>query len=409
MSIVTGVLGYPQISGASTSVDLDDSSRSPLFGRTVPSDEGNSVPIIIYMHEVLKLDHLAIIYQNDDYGNAFVRDLLRAAEEYAPNMLIQQIPLDEGDASIETAIASFKATGYRFVFCIAFTRETLDALMTEAYNNDVAGNGKHTWIFSDSFMGTLDDRMFEKDAPLTKAYSGVGMMEASGGVAGIPSYDEYASKMVQLKNPTDLNYIGALLPSYQNTSTYPTTLDDYVLFDDNYMEPISSGFSTFNYEAAIALGLAACGATEELGSLSIRGEDHFKAFLNTSFTGVVGSVILDPVTGTRLPTSTMYKVGNWLTEDVDDNRVVFKPIVSELFEEGVWVQQVPFVFNDGTTTVPVDIAPTDESSSVNLALAITLPIVAVVLIGLAVFLFTKKQRKQNDASMQSKSENPGPA
>ncbi|CAB9531646.1 expressed unknown protein (Partial), partial [Seminavis robusta] len=52
MSIVTGLFGYPQISAGSTSADLDDASQYPLFGRTIPSDAGNAIPIIIYMHTV---------------------------------------------------------------------------------------------------------------------------------------------------------------------------------------------------------------------------------------------------------------------------------------------------------------------------------------------------------------------
>ena len=34
-SIVTGLLGYPQISGASTSANLDDPGQYPLFGRSM--------------------------------------------------------------------------------------------------------------------------------------------------------------------------------------------------------------------------------------------------------------------------------------------------------------------------------------------------------------------------------------
>ena len=65
MSIVTGLFGYPQISGASTSVDLDDTVQFPLFGRTVPSDQGNAIPIIIYLRNVLEIKHLTVINVND--------------------------------------------------------------------------------------------------------------------------------------------------------------------------------------------------------------------------------------------------------------------------------------------------------------------------------------------------------
>ena len=83
-SIVTGLLGYPQISPASTSADLDDTSQYPLFGRTVPSDSGNAIPIIKYLREHHQIKHLAVINVNDAYGNAFVEGMRAAAEIHAP-------------------------------------------------------------------------------------------------------------------------------------------------------------------------------------------------------------------------------------------------------------------------------------------------------------------------------------
>lgn len=170
MSIVTGILGYPQLSGASTSAALDDKSQYPLFGRTLPSDAGNAIPLIIYLRQVMQIKHLSVINVNDSYGNAYVEGMRNARDIYAPDMIIHQIPLDEGTKAIETAIASVKATEYRFVFSIVFTKETHDALLTEAYHQGVAGDGQHNWIFGDSFLGTLDHRSFEKGSPLHLAY-----------------------------------------------------------------------------------------------------------------------------------------------------------------------------------------------------------------------------------------------
>ena len=134
MSIVTGLLGYPQVSGASTSADLDDTSQYPLFGRTIPTDAGNAVPIIRYIREVLNVKHLAVINVNDAYGNAYVQGMRKAAENFAPDMVLHQIPLDDDPASIPAAINSLVATEYRYVFAVVFTPQTHDALIEEAYS-----------------------------------------------------------------------------------------------------------------------------------------------------------------------------------------------------------------------------------------------------------------------------------
>ena len=291
-SIVTGLLGYPQISPASTSADLDDETQYPLFGRTVPSDAGNAVPIIRFMREVLNIQHLAIVNVNDAYGNAFVEGMRNAAELYAPDMVMHQVPLDEEQGSISGTIESIKRTGYRFVFCLVFTRETHDELLTEAYNAGVAGTGVHNWLFADSFNGALDGRTFEKGSPLHLAYRGSALLEASGGVPGIPGFDKYESKMAELNNPTDMEYLGSLWPKHDDPAygTTPPFVDS-----KDFLSSVKDGFAPFNYEAAIALGLSACAAYEANPSFS--GQEHFDRFKETTFTGVNGPVTFDLTTG----------------------------------------------------------------------------------------------------------------
>jgi ABC-type branched-subunit amino acid transport system substrate-binding protein len=169
-SIATGILGYPQVSGGSTSTDLDDKSQFPLFGRTIPSDAGIAIPLIKYLRNVLQIRHLAIINANDAYGNAYVDGMRAAALEFAPDMTLSQIPLDDTENGITVAIQTLKATEFRFVYGIIYTDETHDALMREAYREGVAGDGLHNWIFGDSFVGTLDGRSFAADSPLHYAY-----------------------------------------------------------------------------------------------------------------------------------------------------------------------------------------------------------------------------------------------
>lgn len=64
-SIVSGLRNYPQISGASTSADLDDKELYPKFARTIPSDDGTAEAIVVYLRHQLGLQRLAVININD--------------------------------------------------------------------------------------------------------------------------------------------------------------------------------------------------------------------------------------------------------------------------------------------------------------------------------------------------------
>eukprot|EP00980_Cylindrotheca_fusiformis_P023352 scaffold10399_cov113-Cylindrotheca_fusiformis.AAC.12 len=212
-SIVTGLFGYPQVSATATSADLDDKSQHPLFGRTIPNDGHSAVPFILYLRDNLQVTKLAVVHLNDPYGNANVLGLREAASKYAPNMDIRSIPIEEGKEGAERgAIEAVKETGFRYIFCAMY--ET-DKLMTEAYNMDVAGNGKHNWFIGSS--GSIPSASsYEKDSPLSLAYRGVGRLEFTGGLPGMPAYDRFTEEMGKLKNPDDLQYLGSLLSSNDN-------------------------------------------------------------------------------------------------------------------------------------------------------------------------------------------------
>jgi len=404
MSIVTGLFGYPQVSGASTSVDLDDASQFPLFGRTVPSDQGNAEPVIIYMSNVLKIKHLTVINVNDAYGNAYVEGLRLASQKYAPDMVIHQIPLDEGQSSIEDAIASVKKVKHRFIFGIVFTAETHDALLIEAVKQEVAGDGLHNWLFADSFPGELDRRVFPEDSPLHKAYQGVSSLEASGGVPGMESYENYVSKFPQLNNPIDLAYMSSLIPSHDHPN-YPDEIP--FLANGAFLQPPFASFAPFSYEATISLGLAACAASEQ--SKSFTGQEHFDKMLEVEATGVAGTIKFDGTTGTRLPSTVLYKVSNWVEEPVGfDSQTgqqgyTFKPVVTDLFQNGEWVQQTDYIFNDGTSILPADLPPTMEEDP-NLAFLVGLPVCLAFLFLLAMNLCLQYRKNKEDYVWKVKKE-----
>jgi hypothetical protein len=233
----------------------------------------------------------------------------------------------------------------------------------------------------------------------------VGVLEVSGGVAGIPAFDNYVSKINELKNPEDLEYLGSLWPKHDhpNYGTEPPFIDD-----KEFLTTVN-GFSPFLYDAAISLGLAACAAVSS-EDLSLNGQGHFDSLVTTAFTGASGNVLLNNSTGTRDPSSALYKVANYIEEeDIDPATgltvVRFNAVVTNLFQDSEWNELKAFIFNDGTTNLPLDLPPPVEAENdVNLAMVIGVPVVVAFIVGAIIFLFYEHKRKENDSVWHVKKE-----
>lgn len=168
MAIVTGILKYPMMSSTETRDSMDDRSQYPLFGRTVPADKDRTGPLVLYFRDVLKVKHIVVLNSNEEASNAIINGVRADAAEFAPDMVIQQIPYDPESGSVEAIVAAVKATGFRFVYSLLFGGNLQDSVMEEAYRQGIAGNGLHTWIFGEGF--TTRNKMYGEDNPLAKAY-----------------------------------------------------------------------------------------------------------------------------------------------------------------------------------------------------------------------------------------------
>ena len=163
-SMITGLRNYPQVSGGSTSHDLDDSKSYPLFARTISSDAGNSGPILQYFKRKLDVTHLAVLHVNDAYGNAFAAGLRDAALRTDMTLSTVGFSASPSKEDIREAVESLKISQFRFFFVIAF--EVFDDLMLEAHRQGIAGkDGTHSWFFSDSFEpDQVMKRKFERNS-----------------------------------------------------------------------------------------------------------------------------------------------------------------------------------------------------------------------------------------------------
>jgi hypothetical protein len=234
----------------------------------------------------------------------------------------------------------------------------------------------------------------------------VGLLEVSGGVPGIPLYEKFQSQLAGLRNEADLEYLGSLFPNHDVPVYEETNGSPPFIGDPTFLSNVGSATAPFFYEAAIALGLSACAASQEEESFS--GPSHFEHFKNTEFTSFSGKVLFDPITGSRVPSSSMYKVSNWLDEEVQENgatKVQFKPVTTHLYQNSKWSVLKPYIFNDRTTNLPSDLPPPvvlDEEY--NMPLLIGAPIGATILLMVIIFLFYEHKRKKNDSVWHVKKE-----
>lgn len=229
-----------------------------------------------------------------------------------------------------------------------------DAVMEEAYAQGIAGNGLYTWLFSDG-LNTEDviGRSFPVGSPLAKAYQGIGIVQATGGLAGMQiQYDKLALSMQQLQTSEgDMKFINDHLPHY-----YPSNPPNYseITANENFLS--WPGFvGPFLYDATIGLGLAACNLTATLGRYNFTGEELFQNLLQRYFKGSSGYVVLDDVTGSRTAESAFFSKTNFVGEEDAQGMVNFKIVDTDIWYEGNWTNLAPFIFNDGTTNIPADL------------------------------------------------------
>jgi hypothetical protein len=354
-SVISGLRGFPQISMASTSSELDDKSQYKLFGRTIPNDDGTSEPLVTKLVS-WGVRYFAVLHVDDSYGNAFARGIRTSVLKEASILRVETFPLKAGadDHSISEAIMQLKGLQFTYFFAI-IRSDDADKVMTEAYTQGIAGTGQHTWIFSDIMGSHLTGRNFLVGSPLEKVYKGASVLVATGSSISGLGFDGYdkLSKSIQIlgENEADRSYLDELFPEEHAKEISVNT---------------AGVLAPFMYDAVVAIGLASCDLvdTNQSSAYNITGENLFSAFLNTSFNGTSGSIVFDPVTGTRDPSSAIFSLKNFVADEdyvLDSNVIQFKERETDLFLSGDWVNVQPFIFNDGTASIPVDL-PTLETN-----------------------------------------------
>ena len=406
-SLISGLRGYPQISGMSTSATLDDKNLYPLFSRTVPSDVGTATAAVLYMRNVLGIRNIAMVHTSDAYGSAYARGMLDAIPKYAPDLVITTFILRFGanEEEVKNTVALLKQTQCQYFFGVLFSMDA-DAILTEAVSQDIAGNGRHNWLFSDA-IGSVDLRdNIRKDSALRRAYQGTMVTKATA------SSDALERALRELASSTEsLEYLKSILPRYQDDSNLDAVPIHTDIVDDSSFMELQGLWAGFLYDSAIAAGLSACAAArtdvDGESGVFLDGDGHFKSMTtNVTFSGATGSVVFDPATGSREATSATFEIVNFV-EDADfhddSSTVRFNAVQTDLFQNGEWTNLHPVTFNDGTSNVPpylpdVSVNPNYFPTALR-AVALALCAVIIILsVGFSIWTHINRTKKVCRAS-----------
>lgn len=182
LAVLNTVRNVPQISYASTSTTLDDRETFRLFGRTIPSNDGDAQAAMAYYSE-LGVTHLGILYVQDEYGTAYRLSLARAGREKGIQTSFAAIIWDQSQSNenglrdgVKDAIATLKKTGYRYMMGIIYYRH-LGLLVEEATAAGIMGSG-YLWVFGDGILPAAFEEglRYPVDSPQVKAIQGLGLL-----------------------------------------------------------------------------------------------------------------------------------------------------------------------------------------------------------------------------------------
>mmetsp|Transcript_7702 Transcript_7702/g.13558 ORF Transcript_7702/g.13558 Transcript_7702/m.13558 type:complete len:650 (+) Transcript_7702:302-2251(+) len=286
-------------------------------------------------------------------------------------MFIQQILLDPTETvrNISESISYVKDLGFPFILGIFYdmNREDLDAVMMEAYKQEVAGYGKHVWFFAGNEVeNNVLGRSFRKGSELQLAYKGSGFLGVGGEYT--KQYEQFQSSLKEMKeSPKILEFVKSILPNHERETPDGESLhSDQREVTNNYFSINSTALmhdvtflntstidhrAQFLYEATILLGLTACSSVSS--DLSLDGNTFYQKLLETSFQGISGTVELDPITGSRIPNSTYYLMFNLVEQgggnDGSSALTAFEKKLTDIFASGQWEAVTPFVFNNNAT------------------------------------------------------------
>jgi len=410
-SIISSVNNYPMFSPSATSSVLDNKQQFDHFGRLIPSDDGTALALVQFLLD-LDVYHFVVLHVDDVYGNRYLASLREAANKIAPGkMKIKPFSIptvfetnpERAQEIIESRIKDIAETQLLYIVGIFYVPQ-YKTVMKEAFQQGIAGNGVHNWLFGDVIMNTqIRDAEYEKGSPLYLATKGIGIISFSSQYT--PYYKKYVAALQELDNNEDLDYL---------KSTLPIDYDDDWVFPIDYSE--TSMQSPILYDTVIAYGLAACEAannnfySKNMNNIEndyFTGTELFNKMLQTDFEGVSGKVKLDNESGTRLASTAVYTITNLVVNNSSEDDLVatFSSQVTHVFQDSKWINtEYQYIYNDGTTEIPPSLPSAAALDQHHLSLALKRlcksmgALIMIASIGLGIWTYINKNHRVIRAS-----------
>ena len=334
LSILAGVYELPQISASSTSAALDNKESSPYFARTVPTNSNDAKATILYLH-YLGVTHLGVIFIQDEFGTAFHVALLEEASNRDITIFSTSFDDNESTDSIVTGIQELRKSGLRYFMGI-FNPRTWKVVVREASRAGIMGTPEYSWLLSDASLELTQQgfKLNDTEADLAAAVDGVGVVllkvEPNAGTA---AFDKALS---ELENNT------VFQEEFVKAHVDPVVFDGY-----EFPFPGPALYQYLNYDAVMALGIAACRAPQEF----FTGPELYETLKMTEFEGVSGLVRFSNTTGTRDGQGVQYSIVNVRLAQNKSSEEFFKFNSTEPNQ----TSEEFFYFNS-TTAVAVNVA-----------------------------------------------------
>jgi hypothetical protein len=342
-SIVSGILDIPQVGVATSSSLVRTNTTRPTWARTTASNYQDAHAAAVYFHSI-GVRHVNCLYIEDVYGRTYAADFVEAAAEFNITVATAVFWGEESmlrDDSPYQALRQLQQTGYRHFFGI-FLMQNMEQVMVAANQLGLVGD-EYAWVLCEGLSSFVTGSYQPSSPQIAALFQGLAVL-----FLDVPSNPTFDSMLAE--TATD--------PSFQEH--FLSTVDDPLVLQDFDFTSITTNMYIYTmYDAAMALGIAACQMSERF----FTGPQLYQQLLQSDFVGVSGRVRFDPETGSRKAedlTFNLYNI-NLLLVNETDGITIQQDIRKTAHITGNKITTIaPFYYYDGTINIPPELAPVKE-------------------------------------------------